>query len=65
LRVTVLEIGAPDGPSVFVKLALGEERLLARLTTRSVAALGLRAGLECHAMIKAVSLATQDITQRA
>jgi len=65
LRVTVLEIGAPDGPSVFVKLALGEERLLARLTMRSVAALGLRAGLECHAMIKAVSLASQDVTQRA
>ncbi|WP_295536643.1 molybdenum ABC transporter ATP-binding protein [uncultured Thioclava sp.] len=65
LRVTVLEIGAPDGPSVFVQLALGEERLLARLTTRSVAALGLRAGLECHAMIKAVSLASQDVTQRA
>jgi molybdate transport system ATP-binding protein len=48
-----------------VKLALGEERLLARLTTRSVAVLDLRAGLECHAMIKAVSLATQDIAAQA
>ncbi|AGT07422.1 molybdenum ABC transporter ATP-binding protein [Paracoccus aminophilus] len=40
----------------FVELAVGESRLLAQITERSVAALGLAPGIPCHAIIKSAAM---------
>ena len=52
-RVTSVEAG--DGSQALVRLAHGEDEILARLTRRSVASLGLEPGLEVFAVVKAVS----------
>ncbi|WP_137179774.1 molybdenum ABC transporter ATP-binding protein [Roseomonas sp. AR75] len=44
-----------DGPEVFLRLAVGESTLLARVTRDSVARLGLVPGLELWALVKAVT----------
>ncbi|WP_347268805.1 molybdenum ABC transporter ATP-binding protein [Paracoccus sp. (in: a-proteobacteria)] len=49
VRVTRIDGG-------LVQLALGEERMLAQITPRSVAALDLRPGVACHAIVKSVSV---------
>ncbi|WP_038147042.1 molybdenum ABC transporter ATP-binding protein [Thioclava atlantica] len=64
LPARITQIRPAEAPSVYVQLALGPERLLARLTTRSVAALGLTEGMECHAIIKAMSVASEDVLGR-
>ncbi|OOY28234.1 molybdenum ABC transporter ATP-binding protein [Thioclava sp. L04-15] len=61
LPVVIKQIRPADGPSVYLRLALGGEHLLARLTTRSVSALGLTEGRMCHAIIKAMSVASEDV----
>lgn len=40
----------------FVELAVGESRILAQVTERSVAALALAPGLACHAIIKSAAM---------
>lgn len=46
----------------WVRLGLGQgEALLARITRRSVAALGLAPGVACHAVLKSVALAREDL----
>ncbi len=57
LAVTVTAIEAAAGSGVLLSLALGEERLLARLTRRSAEALALRPGMAVHAVLKSVALA--------
>jgi molybdate transport system ATP-binding protein len=57
LAVEVLSLTPAEGGGVLVALRLGEQRLLARVTERSATALGLRPGLECHAILKSVALA--------
>jgi molybdate transport system ATP-binding protein len=42
-------------------LAVGEERLTARITQRSVAALGLEPGQACHAILKSIAVAPEDV----
>lgn len=49
------------GGRAFVELHLGEARLLARLTARSVAALGLAPGVACHAIVKSVAVSRDDM----
>ncbi|KEO56405.1 hypothetical protein TP2_02425 [Thioclava pacifica DSM 10166] len=61
LPVVIEQIRPAEGPSVYLRLALGDDHLLARLTTRSVAALGLTEGMACHAIIKAMSVASEDV----
>ena len=39
-----------------VQLALGDERMLAQVTPRSVKALDLQPGTTCHAIVKTVSV---------
>ena len=39
-----------------VQLALGDERMLAQVTPRSVKALDLRPDTACHAIVKSVSV---------
>lgn len=46
----------------WVQVALGpSEALLARITRRSVGALGLAPGIACHAVLKSVALAREDL----
>lgn len=61
LPATVLQVRLGDGPGALVQLRLGDEAILARLTRRSVAALGLAPGVACHAVIKSVAVAKGDV----
>lgn len=56
LKGRVMEVREDDGPIVEVGLDVGGTALLARVTRHSADRLGLRAGLEIYALIKAVSL---------
>jgi molybdate transport system ATP-binding protein len=44
-----------EGPGALVELRLGTDRLLARITRRSVAALDLAPGVDCFAILKSLS----------
>ncbi|WP_108663382.1 molybdenum ABC transporter ATP-binding protein [Acuticoccus kandeliae] len=61
LPATVTAIHVGEGPGAAVGLLAGEDRLLARVTRRSVAALGLTPGAPCYAILKATSVSRQDI----
>ena len=58
-RVRLVRHGAGGG--VIVQLDCGDDRLLARITARSAAALNLAPGVDCHAVVKSVSVAPADI----
>ncbi len=53
---TVAEVRMGDGPGALVQVNTGEARLLARVTQRSVTALGLAPGRLVFAVLKAVSV---------
>ncbi len=59
LPAEVLRIAELDGTSADVVLRAAGTDLRARLTRRSVAALGLRPGLGCFAVLKSVALARE------
>ena len=61
LRGQIADIRLGDGPGALVVLALGNERLTARITRRSVAEMGLATGQTCHAVIKTVAVAPEDV----
>lgn len=61
LPATVADIRAGDGPGALVKLDAGGETLLARITRRSAATLGLQPGLPVFAVLKAVSVAQENV----
>ena len=61
LPVRIEDIRMGDGPGAMIRLRLGDEALLARLTRRSVAALALEPGQQVFAVIKAVSVAQENI----
>ena len=61
LGATVTAIHRGEGPGVAVSLRAGEDLLLARITRRSAEALGLAPGTTCHAIMKAVSVAPEDV----
>jgi molybdate transport system ATP-binding protein len=61
LRGTIAEIRPGHGPGALVTLAIGDERITARITRRSVEALGLGPGQPCHAIIKSVAVAPEDV----
>ncbi|SHF46052.1 molybdate transport system ATP-binding protein [Loktanella atrilutea] len=58
-HIAAIEVG--HGPGVAVSLNSGSDRLLARITRRSAARMGLVVGQEVHAIIKATAVAAQDI----
>jgi len=64
LKCTVSAIHEGAGPGAAVALRSGEDRLVARVTARSVRALGLRAGASCYAVVKTVSVAPADMGGR-
>jgi molybdate transport system ATP-binding protein len=63
LTGTVAGLRPGQGPGAMVTLDMGGERLVARVTRRSADAMGLAPGQPCHAIIKAVSVAPQDVGQ--
>ena len=58
---TVRDIRTGDGPGAILSLDTPAGVVLARATRRSVAALGLAPGTPCHAVIKTVAIAPEDI----
>ena len=57
LEGTVTALQPGRGPGMIVRLAVGEDHLLARITRRSGAALGLAPGDRCFAIVKSVAVA--------
>jgi molybdate transport system ATP-binding protein len=58
-RITAIRRG--DGPGALVQLDCGGELLLARVTQRSVEGMGLAPGLDLYVMLKALSVAPQNM----
>ncbi|CUH79088.1 molybdenum ABC transporter ATP-binding protein [Tropicibacter naphthalenivorans] len=58
---TVEAIRAGGGPGAIVSLRTPAGRILARVTRRSAQRLGLTQGISCHAVVKTVSIAPQDV----
>ena len=50
-----------DGPGALVSLRTPAGPVLARVTRRSVETLGLAEGVTCHAIVKSVGIAPQDV----
>ncbi|MEM6488569.1 MAG: molybdenum ABC transporter ATP-binding protein [Pseudomonadota bacterium] len=61
LPVTVTRVAASDGAMVEVGLDAAGERLLARITQRSAAQMGLAPGLGCYAVVKAIAVGRRDL----
>ena len=50
-----------DGPGALVSLQTPAGVVLARVTRRSVDTLGLAEGVSCHAIVKSVAIAPEDV----
>ena len=61
LQGVITDIRLGEGPGALVTLTVGDERLIARITRRSAEAMALALGQTCHAVIKTVATAPQDI----
>ncbi|MEI4473428.1 molybdenum ABC transporter ATP-binding protein [Frigidibacter sp. MR17.24] len=61
LPAVVEAVRLGEGPGALVRLAVGQDRILARVTRRSVEALALAPGTPCHAVLKSVAVAKGDI----
>ena len=55
LPAVIRDIGMPHGPMVDIRLAAADASLTARVTRRSVSALGLEPGREVYAVIKSIA----------
>ena len=64
LPATVQDIRLGEGPGALVRLRAGHEILLARITRRSAAALDLQPGQPVFAVLKAVSVAQENVGSR-
>jgi len=58
---TVEAIRFGDGPGTIVSLRTPAGAILARITRRSAEAMGLAPGLACHAVVKTVAIAPEDV----
>ena len=65
LEGTITDIRIGDGPGAMVTLSLGTDRLNARITRRSLDAMALAPGQTCHAILKSVAIAPDDIASTA
>jgi len=61
LPAIIEEIKVGQGPGALVRLRCGGDHLLARVTRRSMTALGLAVGKPCFAVIKSVALSKGDV----
>lgn len=59
VKVTTIQHGG--GPGAAIALAAGQDRLLARVTSRAVTELGLAPGMDCFAILKATTVAPGSI----
>jgi len=57
----VARIVAGEGPAVLVHIAVGEDEILARITRRALADLGLAPGDTVHAILKIMSVARDHV----
>lgn len=57
----VEEVHAGAGPGAMVALRLGDQRLLARLTRRSLNAMALQPGTPCTAIVKSVAVTRAEV----
>ncbi|PYG26386.1 molybdenum ABC transporter ATP-binding protein [Pelagimonas varians] len=57
----IISMRTGDGPGAMVSIQTPAGKILARITRRSANSLGLNIGSECHAVVKSVSVAPQDI----
>ena len=64
LPAVVTAIREGEGPGAAVGLLAGEDRLLARITRRSVRMMGLAPGVRVHVVLKAMSVAPRDVGAR-
>ncbi len=60
--IDAIETG--DGPGAIVSVCTKAGTVLARVTRRSAAAMQLAVGVECHAIVKTVSIAPEDVGAR-
>ncbi|MGR3565313.1 MAG: molybdenum ABC transporter ATP-binding protein [Heliomarina sp.] len=58
-RVESLRAG--EGPGMLVSLATPAGTILSRITRRSAMTLGLDEGVDCHAIVKSVAIAPEDV----
>ena len=58
LPVTIAEIEDTSAPRLLLRLSLGQQHLLARITRRSAVELKLREGEQVYAQIKSAALLT-------
>ena len=58
---TIEQIRPGAGPGAIVSLATPAGRVLARVTQRSARAMGLEPGATCHAIVKTVAIAPEDV----
>ncbi len=61
LPVVIDAVHPGDGPGAAIALRAGSDRLLARVTARAIAELGLVPGLRCYAILKATTVAPGSI----
>jgi molybdate transport system ATP-binding protein len=61
LPVTITGIEQGRGPGVAVGLMAGKDRLLARVTRRSLQRMGLEVGQDVYAIIKATAVGPEDV----
>jgi molybdate transport system ATP-binding protein len=61
LPATIAAVRIGEGPGAVVQLRAGADVLLARVTRRSLEALGLAPGMDCWAVMKALSVAPRDV----
>jgi molybdate transport system ATP-binding protein len=61
LPATDTQVGPGESPIVDVRLGCGEDRLIARITRRSLRSLALTAGASCWVVFKSVAVARRDI----
>ncbi len=61
LPATVTAIGSAEGSIVDVGLAVGDGRLAARITRRSLRTLALAPGTPCYAILKSVAVGRRDV----
>ena len=61
LSAQVMDVTDGTGPGVLVRLRVGKEVILARITRRSARAMDLHPGMVVHAILKSVAIAAGDV----
>ncbi|GIL00773.1 MAG: molybdenum import ATP-binding protein ModC [Alphaproteobacteria bacterium] len=61
LPATIDQLASGGGPGVLVRLRVGSDVLLARVTQRAVTGLALAPGLSCYAILKSMAVARDHV----